>query len=214
MSVVTSKAVKAAKLMKAGSYGKARDIISHVIYDTLPFSSSTPSMRFFASPQGTTKTLQQTNLTDASKLPTGHEMTLEFIRPKVILNVDAAPEYQATLLASAIKVFEESTISFKIVGREFDLQLPGSYFLPSFAAVDQVATASTNTLSSSRVGDFLAPPAFKLDIPIVLESQANFNLVVDIDTGATGVSAALTALGGTLVSKLRWEMKGILKRAK
>lgn len=214
MSVVTKKAVRAAKLMQGGSYGKARDIISHVIYDTLPIVSSTPNMRFFSSPQGTSKSQQQTNLTDAGKLPTGQEMTIEYLRPHWILNPDAAPEYQATLLASAIKVMQESLVELVIVGRDFELQLPGSYFLPSFMAIDQVASASTNTFSSSRVGDFLAPQAYKLDIPIVLEAQANFYLKFEADTGATGVSTALTALAGTAVSKLRWEMKGVLKRAK
>jgi hypothetical protein len=209
MPKLTRATINEIMLAKGGSYeAGSEDVQGHTLYDTLNIVTAATSnqYQFFSTPQSSTKTLQQTNMTDSGKLPAGQAFYGKCIAIHPIFNLDAATDDD---VSSFYKVMENSTFRLVIVGRQFDWEAPGCDFMPSVAKVG-LAAAAVN----SRVGDYIHNNWLKFDPGIAIGELVSFSVQWLIDTNATGVSTALTALAATLVTQLRVKMKGTLIRAK
>lgn len=196
-------------LAKGGSYeAGSEDVQGHTLYDTLPIVAAATSSQyiFYSTPMSSTKTLQQTNMSDSGKLPAGQAFYAKAIAIHPIFNLDAATDAD---VGSFYKVLENCNFRLIVTGRQFDWEAPGCDFMPTVAQVG-LSTAAIN----SRVGDYTHPNWLSFQPGIPIGELVSFSVTMTVDTNATGVSTALTALAATLVTSLRIKIKGTLLRAK
>lgn len=212
------------RMVKAGSYSQVSgDVLDHVLYDHVLFQAATARAQtsFFVSPIGgafgsVTKTKQETNMTDPGKLPAGQGFVIKefgFFFPTVNVTADndAAAVMQAALNILAFSVFE-----IAIAGREFDLQIPGSMFLPAmFNRSNGVVIAATSMPAFS--GEYLASGWFKLAAPIILGELVSFSVKHLVGSANANNQTILNAASTILAaqeSPLQLKLRGTLVRSK
>jgi hypothetical protein len=195
-----------ARLISGGSYSGAADIQDHVWYDTLTMSAATEYLFFQQGQQAGSKPLQDTNLLANGQLPNGQEFVIHSIGVHLQAGVRTGATVPA-IVDAFYGLLENSTIQFRIAGREFDLEIPGSVYLPSVSA--SASTAGANTIS--RVGDFNNKSWLGLKTPIVIGELVSFNLKMAASSNA---SAYLTTLAATTASRMKWMLRGTLRRLK
>jgi len=206
-------------LIRQGSYQGASDVQDHYWFDTLPFEPSTISnIRFFSGPISPSKTIQETNLQDAGKFPTGQSFVLNAFQPHLLAKFDeATPEKASQVVTDYYTVLEESLIEIVIAGREFDFQGPGSVWLPSVSIAQQTEAAAVG-ITETRVGDFNHRNWLPMKTPITIGELVSFQLRQTINVADAQVAAALGRLSdtssGKLAAKLRWTFRGTLERLK
>ncbi len=122
-------------LGRNGSYGPDGNVLQDSLWDQQAYAATTvrPTSTFFSVPQGLTKGLTETNLTDPSKLPNGQTFLVKAICLGLIGNVVGADTDTNTVLAAYYNIVENSVFEIKIAGREFELRKPGKEFLPAIA---------------------------------------------------------------------------------
>lgn len=198
-------------LLRSGSYPSgASDIQDHVLWDTVAFkASSTSKYSMFREPQGVNgKTLADTNLDDAGKLPTGKAFNIQSIGFS-LAGIPSNSTSALPLVKSLYDVMRDGVVEIVINGREYDLQIPADVFLPSIA---EIAGDASNS-ATSRVGDFSVNPWYGLQIPIPVGTQVNFEVKWTFDNAKADVATALDALEAAGV-RLRTKLRGILSRTK
>jgi hypothetical protein len=210
--------------VKAGSYSQVSgDVLDHVLYDEVLFAATTAraSTSFFTTPIGgafgtVTKTKQETNMTDPGKLPAGQGFLIKEIgwslpTINVTADNDAGAVMQAIINILAFSVFE-----IRIAGREFDLQFPGTMFLPALANRSNSVIVAATALQAYS-GEFLASGWFKLAAPIILGELVSFSVVHLLGSAVAANQTILNTasdLLATQVAPLQLKLRGTLVRSK
>jgi hypothetical protein len=212
--VITGQAAKDLALGKNGSYSNEGNVLQHVLYDTIAFPAATAATQtFFSVPQGATKQLTETNLLDPSKLPNGQTFLIKGISLAGMFGVAGADTDANTVLAAFYNVIQNSTFEIKIAGREFDLQVPGTKFLPPYpisaiASAANPAFPQATTISTGHV---------KLNTtPIPIGQLVSFNVLQKCSSATAAIATIInTAFGvlNTQNAQLQVRLDGILTRA-
>jgi hypothetical protein len=223
-SVIPKNAARDLALMSRGSYGSSGDVQDHILFDTIPFAATTvrPTTSFFTTPQGgaytstTTKGIQETNMTDPGKLPAGQSFLMKEISFSALTLINAT-DVDAMIVSQALaNIMFASVIEIRIAGREFDFQVPGSVFYPSWANYGR-ATMVDATDRSFSLGSTVASGWIKLGTPIPLGEMVSFSIV---QRTASAVAANQTIINtasdvlATQVAGLQCRLKGTLTRSK
>lgn len=211
--------------VKAGSYSQVSgDVLDHVLYDSMIFAAITAraSTSFFTTPIGgaftstTTKTKQETNMTDPGKLPAGQGFLIKEIGwnlPIIAVTVD---NDAATVMQAIVNILGFSVFEVRIAGREFDLQFPGTMFLPALTSrTNSVIVAATALQAYS--GEFLASGWMKLAAPIILGELVSFSVVHLLGSTVAANQTILNTASDVLatqVAPLQLKMRGTLVRSK
>lgn len=213
-------AVQAAQLAAQGSYGTSGDILDHVWYDQLPFAATTmrPQSTFFAVPIGGaygsgTKTLAETNMGLQSQLPKSQNFIVEAMGIAGIFMAVGTDVDANTITSALLNIIQASTFSLKLAGREFDLQLPGSIFAPALATTALASAAN----GIAAFGTWSASGWYKLDIPITIESTAQFSVIQQSQSANGTLVTLLNTASDVLATQnaaLQIRLKGILTRGK
>lgn len=210
--------------VKAGSYSQVSgDVLDHVLYDEVLFAATTAraSTSFFTTPIGgafgtVTKTKQETNMTDPGKLPAGQGFLIKeigFAAPTINVTADndAGAVMQAFVNILAFSVFE-----IRIAGREFDLQFPGTMFLPAMMNRSNSVIVAATALQAYS-GDYLASGWMKLAAPIILGELVSFSVVHLLGSAVAANQTILNTasdLLATQVAPLQLKLRGTLVRSK
>lgn len=218
--VITGAAAKDLQLGKNGSYSNEGNILQHTLYDTLLFQDATlrATSTFFQVPIGTTKGLQETNLTDPSKLPNGQtflvkEISLAGLFGAVGTDVDAG-----LVMGAFINIIQNSIFEFKIAGREFDLQKPGTEFLAPYAiAARQTVVTATDRANAGLGGSIIATGRIKLSTtPIPIGQLVTFQVIQRSGSATAAIATILDTASDVLNTQdaqLQVRLHGILTRA-
>jgi hypothetical protein len=209
--------------MSRGSYGKSGDVQDHTLFDQLLFQNTTVATNrtFFTTPIGGAygagvKTFIETNMQDPGKLPNSQsflikQVSLAFVPMFVQADVDGA-----SILSSVINIIQASLFEIKIAGREFDMQKPGSEFLPGFfAAVRSTMVDATDR--PIRVGDVIQSGWLKLETPIPLGEMVSFNVTQRTGSAIAALVTILDTASDLLEAQnaaLQFRLRGTLTRSK
>lgn len=198
------------------NYNTSRDYIQHVVYDTVPFQSTsgTKADRFFSTPinqtqNGLAKGEVHTNMQDSGKLPAGQNfkasaISFAFVFPTA-LRTPAAMQALDTLMRQS---------RFRLVAgsRSFTIEAHGSLFVQSKA----LFTAGVATFPVV-IGQENAPYAYDLgiEVPLVGPSNVPLNFYVEhlLDDKFTDLATVVT--GDNDPTKAVWRicrLHGLLER--
>jgi len=221
--VITKKAAEDLQLGKNGSYSNEGNVLQHVLYDNMDFQDATlrAETTFFSIPfggvyMGGNKTLSETNLREVGKLPNGQTFLVKEISFSLVPTIVGTDVDANTILAAYLNILQASTIEFKIAGREFDFQAPGSVFLCPIhvAARNTVVTATDRNVN---VGDYISSGWIKLSAtPIPIGQLVSFNVIM---RSGSAVAANVTILNtasdvlDTQEAQIQCRLRGILTRA-
>jgi len=224
MGAVASGIAQDLQWVKQGSYSNVSgDVLDHVLYDEVLFQATTvrANTSFFTTPIGgafgaVTKTKQETNMSDPGKLPAGQGFVIkEFGIFCPTINVtadnDAAAVMQAFVNILAFSVFE-----IAIAGREYDLQIPGSMFLPAMMNRSNSVIVAATALQAYS-GEYLASGWFKLSAPIILGELVSFSVKHLVGSAVAANQTILDTASGLLatqVAPLQLKLRGTLVRSK
>lgn len=180
--------------LQQGTYGVEGEKLDWTYYDSAALAVATLTNRFFTVPLGT-KTLAQTNMTQAGAIPQGQHLTVQAI--KVFYRTAAA---KATAdVQSFYTMLEQTTVSVKLQNKET---------MGQWTLQELMGASSLFALTPTAAGDNipLIQPKFHgiypLNTPIVLAALTPFEVTVQHHTA---VAAALATdilkigLAGTLV---------------
>lgn len=211
--------------VKAGSYSQVSgDVLDHVLYDQVVFAATTAraSTSFFTTPiggqytSGVTKTKQETNMTDPGKLPAGQGFLIKEIGWNLPTMAVTADNDAAAVMQAIVNILGCSVFEIRIAGREFDLQFPGTMFLPSLISrTNSVIVAATALQAYS--GDYLASGWMKLAAPIILGELVSFSVVHLLGSANAPNQAILNTASDVLatqVAPLQLKLRGTLVRSK
>lgn len=202
-------------LGKNGSYGPDGNVLQDSLWDQLPYQDATirATTTFFSVPQGTTKGLTETNLTDPSKLPNGQTFLVKASCIGLIANVVGADIDVNTILAAHYNIMENSVFEIKIAGREFEMRKPGKEFLPAIA-ISGLASAANAAPSQAY---FIANGKIKLNAtPIPLGQLVTFQFLQRSASAIAAVQAIINTASDVLNTQdaqLHTRFEGILTRA-
>ncbi len=211
-------------LVKQGSYSQVSgDVLDHVLYDEMLFAATTcrPSTSFFTTPIGgafgtVTKTKQETNMTDPGKLPAGQGFLIKEIGFNLPIIAVTADNDAAAVMQAIVNILAFSVFEIRIAGREFDLQIPGTMFLPAIASrTNSVIVAATALPAYS--GEYLASGWFKLSAPIILGELVSFSVVQLVGSAVAANTTILNTasdLLATQLAPLQMKLRGTLVRSK
>lgn len=216
--MLTQQAVRDLALAKAGSYSNAGDVIEHTLYDTRYFNTTISDGNFFVQPIGAAwrsgiKSITETNMSDSGKLPTGQSFLVQRVGVS-FQSYLAAAATDAEIVAQAFyNIMQSSVFELRIAGREFDLQVPGSSFVPAIPI-----TGTGSTVGINRIGDTISSGYVKLvRIPIPIGNQVNFQVIQRLGNPDSNVltvlNAAATELNGNY-STMQVKLEGALQRRK
>lgn len=215
----------AARQLQQGSYsGKAGDLLSHTLFDTIPFAQIGQTNRFFSSPVGastvsagaaTTKDNTWTNMLDSGKLPAGQKFLIKSVRPELVLVGPAATVQAIGVYQAFLRVMQATTFRIVLPGRDFDWESPASVFLAPAPLAIKEATGNTDTVNHLYFG----APKIGLETPIAIGdvdgAPVTFSFQAIVATADANVQAALTILGTTATeARLRVALLGNLVRLK
>ncbi len=211
-------------LVKAGSYSQVSgDVLDHVLYDQVLFQATTAraSTSFFTTPIGgaygaVTKTKQETNMGDPGKLPAGQGFVIkEFGFSAPTINVTADND-AAAVMQAFVNILGASVFEIAIAGREFDLQIPGSMFLPAMMNRSNSVIVAATALQAYS-GEYLASGWFKLTAPIILGELVSFSVRHLVGSAVAANQTILDTASGLLatqVAPLQLKLRGTLVRSK
>lgn len=217
---ITKEALHAIALGRGGSYGVSRDIIKHYLYDGYAVGTTAASYTYFSQPVGApwkssfSKTEIETNLQSSSQLPNGQTFLITRIGFKFLSFIDADKTVGEDYVQAYVNLMQSSVVRIKIAGREFDLETPGSNFVPAIA----VTTGTGTDLASHRSGDTISSAFVNLNpTPIFIDQMVTFSVYQQLENPDTNVKTILdanaTLLNGTY-SVIQCVLEGILTRAK
>ena len=216
--MLTQSSANDIQMGQGGSYSASRDVIKHWIWDERFFSTTISDFSYFSQPinaaWGTigSKTKGETNFTDSGKLPNGQTYLAKKLRISLMAFSSAAAVNGATICQAFTNIMQSSVFQIQIPGREFDLQIHGSMFLPS-VSVDTITTVS------QRKGDLIASGMISFsESPIFVDQLVGFNVVQNIlNADVTNVIPILNANAALLNAnfcKMQVLLEGTLTRAK
>jgi hypothetical protein len=203
---------------QGGSYSASRDVQKHFIWDTRFFGTTISDFVYFSQPinaawggTGFTKGRIETNFTDSGKLPNGQTFLAKKIRVALLSFLGTAATNGAVVVQAFVNLIQSSMFQLKIPGREFDMQIPGSIFVPTIS-VDTITTVGT------RKGDLIASGIVNFsDSPIFIDQLVGFTVeqyVANADTNViTILNADCVVLNGANC-KMLVALEGTLTRAK
>ena len=210
--------------VKSGSYSQVSgDVLDHVLYDQVLFAATTAraSTSFFTTPIGgaygsVTKTKQETNMTDPGKLPAGQGFLIKEIGWSLPTMAMTADNDVAAVMQAIVNILGCSVFEIRIAGREFDLQFPGTMFLPSLASrTNSVYVQATAAPAFS--GEYLASGWMKLSAPIILGELVSFSVVHLLGSANAANQVILNTASDVLatqVAPLQLKLRGTLVRSK
>lgn len=211
-------------LGKGGTYGASMDVLKHNIWDTRYFGTALSDYTFFSTGIGNTwyqnsqKTKNETNLNDSGKLPAGQNFLVRRIGFKLLALGNKDAVRVSALAQDYYDIMQHSYVEFTIAGREFELQIHGSQFLPNVAVAEYQATGATNIEVNARVGDVVASGWYSLDyIPIFIDELVTFNVVMHVGSAVTNIQTNLTAAASSLndnYATVQCVLEGVLVRSK
>ena len=219
--VITAQVAKDLQLGKNGSYSNEGNVLQHTLYDTERFAATTarPTTNFFTVPQGQAntagqaKTLTETNMTDPGKLPNGQTYLVKEVLANLMANVVGADVDVNTVLAAYYNLMQNSVFEIKIAGREFDLQKPGSVFLPHNPVSGLVSAINAAPVQSS----FISTGVVRLNAtPIPIGQLVSFSMVQRTGSGTAALTTIINTASDVLatqVAQLQMHLVGILTRA-
>lgn len=219
--VITAQVAKDLQLGKNGSYSNEGNVLQHTLYDTERFAATTarPTTNFFTVPQGQAntagqaKTLTETNMTDPGKLPNGQTYLVKEVLANLLANVVGADVDVNTVLAAYYNLMQNSVFEIKIAGREFDLQKPGSVFLPHNPVSGLVSAINAAPVQSS----FISTGVVRLNAtPIPIGQLVSFSMVQRTGSGTAALTTIINTASDVLatqVAQLQMHLVGILTRA-
>lgn len=213
--VITKSAMEDLQLGKNGSYSNEGNVLQHTLYDTLAFQATTmrPQTIFFNTGQTATRTLTETNLQEAGKLPNGQTFLIKGMSLALIAGFVGADTDVNTILSAYYNIIQNSTFEIKIAGREWDLQKPGTSFLPP------VVNASLNSAANGAFpqGQFITTGACKLNAtPIPIGQLVSFQVFQKSGSGTGAITAILNTASDVLATQnaqLQVRLEGVLTRA-
>jgi hypothetical protein len=118
-----------------------------------------------------------------------------------------------TILSSYFLIMQNSTFEIKIAGREFDLQKPGTAFIPPIvsAAVNSAANAAF------PAGQYITTGQIKLNAtPIPIGQLVSFSVVQRSGSAIATIAALLDTASDVLntqLAQMQVRLDGILTRA-
>lgn len=213
--VITKSAMQDLQLGKNGSYSNEGNVLQHTLYDTLTFAATTVRAQslFFSVPIGTTKTLTETNLQDSGKLPNGQTFLIKSISFAAMIADIGTDDGINSNISAYVNIIQNSVFEIKIAGREFDMQKPGSEFLPSFMAASISAAANVAAAQSM----FISTGEIKLAAtPIPIGQLVTFGVVQKTGSATSALQTILNTASNNLNAQnaqLQIRLKGILTRA-
>lgn len=224
MGAVASGIAQDLQWVKQGSYSNVSgDVLDHVLYDEVLFQATTAraSTSFFTTPIGgafgaVTKTKQETNMSDPGKLPAGQGFVIkEFGIFCPTINVTADND-AAAVMQAFVNILGFSVFEIAIAGREYDLQIPGSMFLPAMMNRSNSVIVAATALQSYS-GEYLASGWFKLSAPIILGELVSFSVKHLVGSAVAANQTILDTASGVLatqVAPLQLKLRGTLVRSK
>lgn len=222
-AVIPRGAARDLALMSRGSYGNSGDVQDHTLYDQLLFQATTMRQvtTFFTTPIGGAygagvKSINETNMQDPGKLPNSQsflikQISLAFIPMFVGTDVDGT-----TIMSAVTNIIQASTFEVRIAGREFDMQKPGTEFLPGFYAHVR-ATIVDATDRIMRSGDVIQSGWLKFETPIPLGELVSFNVTQRSGSAIAALVALLNTASDGLATQnaaLQVRLRGTLTRSK
>jgi len=224
MGAVASGIAQDLQWVKQGSYSNVSgDVLDHVLYDEVLFQATTAraNTSFFTTPIGgafgaVTKTKQETNMSDPGKLPAGQGFVIkEFGIFCPTINVTADND-AAAVMQAFVNILGFSVFEIAIAGREYDLQIPGSMFLPAMMNRSNSVIVAATALQSYS-GEYLASGWFKLSAPIILGELVSFSVKHLVGSAVAANQTILDTASGVLatqVAPLQLKLRGTLVRSK
>lgn len=217
---LTPSALRDIALGRGGTYGLSRDVIKHQIWDTRYFTAATvDSSTFFSQQRGapwrnsSSKSVNETNMLDNGRLPAGQTFLIKRIGVRFISAQGTAATNAARIIQAFYNVMQSSYFELKIAGRDFDLQVHGTQFLPTVPVVGALATNNV-----VRVGDSIASGWYSLDyIPIFLNELVSFSVEQRFGNPDANVLSVLTQDASLLAAdyvSMQLVLEGVLTRAK
>jgi hypothetical protein len=217
---ITKEALYALALGRGGSYGLSRDVIKHYLHDSYAVGTTAASYTYFSQPVGApwksdySKTEVETNLQSSSQLPNGQTFLITRIGMKFISFIDADKTVGEDYVQAYVNLMQSSVVRIKIAGREFDLETPGSNFVPAIS----VNTGTATSVNAYRSGDTLTSAWISLNpTPIFIDQMVTFSVYQEMGNPDTRVKTILdanaTLLNGTY-SVIQCVLEGVLTRAK
>jgi len=219
-SVITRSAAEDLQLGKFGSYSNEGNVLQHVLFDNLDFNDATVRAEgsFFQKPIGSTymsgtKTNAQTNLFDAGKLPNAQTFIVKEMGISLIAAVAGADTDAKAVVAAFTNIMQSSKFELKIAGREYDLQVPGSVFLPSVF----VQGADVEGDGVNVGGAFISTGWVKLSAtPVVIGNMVTFSVNMSTNTSSSALHAILNTASdilNTQNAQLQCRLRGVLTRS-
>ena len=216
---LTKGAVQDIELGRGGSYSSARDAIKHYLWDTWIIPAAVVNHTYFQQGVGSVfgagvKAVNETNLYDSGKLPNGQTFLVKKMSIKCISVFPAAGVNPGDIAQAYVNILQSSVFELKLQGREFDIQVQGSRFLPSLTVYGEHAA----TFHPFAAGQVMATGTVDLGAyPIFLDNLVSFQVdqIIANPIAATLVviNAGATLLNG-LGSTFRICLEGSLTRAK
>ena len=216
---LTKGAVQDIELGRGGSYSSARDAIKHYLWDTWIIPAAVVNHTYFQQGVGSVfgagaKAVNETNLYDSGKLPNGQTFHVK----KMCINciaVEAAAGVTPSDTAQAfVNVLQSSVFELKLQGREFDLQVHGSDFLPNLT-IYGAAGANIGTFGAGvpLAGGWVSLEAYPIFLDNLVSFQVDQIIANPIAATLAVINAGATLLNG-LGSLFQVMLEGSLTRAK
>ena len=217
---LTPAALRDIALGRGGTYGLSRDVIKHQIWDTRYFTAATvDTSTFFSQQRGapwrnsSSKSVNETNMLDNGRLPAGQTFLIKRIGIRFVSAQGTAATNAARIIQAFYNVMQSSYFELKIAGRDFDLQVHGSQFLPT-APIMGVNTTNPGI----RVGDSIASGWYSLDyIPIFLNELVSFSVEQRFGNPDSNILTVLQQDATLLATDnvtMQMILEGVLTRAK
>ena len=218
--VISRDAANALQLGKNGSYSNEGNVIQHVLYDNMDFQATTfrAETVFFSVPiggayMGVNKTIIETNMREVGKLPNGQTFLVQGISFALIPMFAGADIDVNTINAAYIILMQNSTCEFKIEGREYDSQMPGSTFLcPMQSAALNSAINGAPFQGAYLSSGWLNFPA----TPIPIGQMVTFSVIMRTGSAVAAISAIMNDKSNVLdaqEAQMQCRLRGILTRA-
>jgi len=219
--VITAAVAKDLQLGKNGSYSNEGNVLQHTLFDTERFAATTarPTSNFFTVPQGqpntagAAKSATETNMSEGGKLPNGQTYLIKEIVANLMANVVGADTDVNTVMAAYYNLMQNSVFELKIAGREFDLQKPGSVFLPHNPVSGLNSAANGAPVQST----FISTGVVRLSAtPIPIGQLVSFSMIQRTGSGTAALTTILNTASDVLatqIAQLQMHLTGILTRA-
>ncbi len=215
MSVVSTGAQLALAQFKNGSMTTAGTANKYTLYDTLPVTAAMASTtsRFFQNPTSGTKGFDSTNLQLNGQLPKGQMFNCNGISMSVRFLAEGDDIDANTIVAAAVNLIQYSTYSLKFPTRDFEVQFPGTEFLPSVtvSALNSAANGNSPIAQVAAVGFIRFT-----DLPVIIADQQTFSVEQVTGSLTSAKQTILTAAGTLLAAQLaeiQIKLHGMLVRS-